>query len=101
MGIKGKFYDIEYRGSGESESVVPGCYDYTVRSGSYSFAGTMLVFARDERTAYQLADAEIDHRYGASAEIVLRESADQEGADDWAEEVLEVNEEYHYNDFGL
>ena len=98
----GAYYDIKYSGSGEIESVVPGCYDYTTRTSYFSVGGTIAVLAGSEDEAKWAALAELEERYGVGdfdLEISLADDqTDAEESYEGAAEVFDFNEEYNYND---
>lgn len=98
----GAYYDIKYSGSGEFESAVPGCYDYTTRTSYISVGGTIAVLAGSEEDARRVALAELEESYGISDfDLEVSLADDQTDAEECYEgvaEVLDFIEEYNYID---
>lgn len=96
------YYDIEYSGSGEIGSVVPGCYDYITETSYFSVGGTIAVLAGSEDEAKRVALAELEECYGISDfDLAVTLADDQRDAEECYEgvaEVLDFNEEYNYID---
>ena len=98
----GAYYDIKFSGWIESESVVPGSYDYQTRVSCFSVGGTIAVLAGSEDEAKRVALAELEERYGVGDfDLDISLADDQTDAEECYEGVAEVfdfNEEYNYND---
>ena len=98
----GAYYDIKYSGTGEIESLVPGCYDYQTRMRCFSVGGTIAVLAGSEEEARRVALAELEESYRISDfDLVVSLADDQTDAEESYEgvaEVLDFIEEYNYID---